>query len=259
MGKHLFILSLFAAAFSCGESARAASFFAPDVIVGKAMEASLGVTGSTELAPSYAPSLRRELYPRANRLWNDLQRYSRWNFRFPSLRIRIIRGIAHEPNAYSVGPAIYISEDIFDLLDDRQLLAVMAHEIGHSERAHFLKRMSFPLASTFLTLGQALMRPAELAELLRKNGLWKEIQNTLESASGGQEMEADCMAFRWLRRMQRAGYNVEPQDLNSATEKILGLDPLTLYPEDSPYTRAFAIQQNLYDNETCNLSGWAWK
>ncbi len=158
-------------------------------------------------------------------------------------------GNPNEPNAFSTGPSIWVTQSLVQTLNDNELVAVLAHEMAHSERAHFFQRVPFPIGAILLEIFSAITdqhtdSKSSLAE--RAASFWQSTQNTLFNARLGQELEADCIAARWLAQMHASGLSNEPEDLNRATVAILGINPANLDSDDPAAIRYWALKNKFY-------------
>lgn len=137
------------------------------------------------------------------------------NVSFP---FRLVYGVKvvkkSEPNAYALGTHIVVTTALLDKLNDRELLAVIAHEMGHRERHHIFSRAGMYVGSAIVALFD-----------------WRNDRSYVERLTGfnesyglAQEIQADCHAYNWLQELKHKGHNVDPLDLNSATNAIVGFD-----------------------------------
>src|SRR5690606_9121702 len=140
-----------------------------------------------------------------------------------------------EPNAYAIGTHIVVTKQMLNLLNDRELTAVIAHEMAHRERYHMFSRMGMSVGG----MVAALFDWNNPDDLLDRFGKFSEHYQLT------QELEADCYAYHWLLDLKRKGFKVDPLDLNKATEKIHGIDFTNADPEYfselAPYIRVHAI------------------
>ena len=165
--------------------------------------------------------------------------------------IAVIRGKADEPNAFSSGRTLYFSQPLAKALTDAELLAVVAHEIAHAELGHPSERILFPFSAALLHFGNLLVSDwnalssgeidAYLEQVL-KQGQVSMIQTSLDEATLGQEMEADALASKWLRTLQRKGFGNAPKDLITAFEKLTGTS--AKYLINDPFFRARIAEIN---------------
>ncbi len=116
-------------------------------------------------------------------------------------------------NAFAVpGGYIYIFDDLVEALEtDDKLAAVLAHEMGHVEARHAIKRMQGNLGLTVLMLLGAGMQSEEGAHA-RAN---RAIGQLVAAYSRHDERQADELSVKYLRR---AGF--EPAGAIGALETL---------------------------------------
>lgn len=195
----------------------------------------------------------------------NIMLFSKHNFRYTQPVIRIIKGKEREANAFSLGRAIYVTEEALSLLSANELTAVMAHEMAHSEFGHYLARMVYAGGSPVLHLRNLIFSEiyyfttGEADEYLKKamkTGQIALIQDILGGATLRQEMQADCVAANWLERARLQGWKLDSQDLNRATNKIMGMDigEIAKYDETNPVViRYLAVESRKYLGGRCAL------
>jgi hypothetical protein len=235
-----------------------------DTILGRDIAAMLALAGRSGLEVT-APF--RELTPTArekSRLENAYFRVSLASgFSLRYLRTHhliLIAGVPDEPNAFAVGEAIYLSRALLDLLDDQQLTAVVAHEVGHAERGHLLERMGNMYAGVLVHFWDSLVADwrylsrgqidETMAELISK-GHWATLLQTLGQAELGQEIQADCIAWQWLESLNRLGYRNRPDDLLSSIETLVGLSADSLLREGSLAPRISRLKYRTHTGGRC--------
>lgn len=181
---------------------------------------------------------------RIQRLLQDIFRYSGHNFIHSSYNVIIIQGEKSEPNAFTSGKNLYATQSLCNLMNDRELTAVLTHEMAHAERSHLLRRIVFAVGSS----GRALYN------YITEEGSHNP-QEILAEASLGTEIEADCIAAKWLMHMRSQGTWHHAEDLNRATAKLFGGTEFLKYldPTDPPVVRFFAIQNKFYEYNQCGL------
>lgn len=187
----------------------------------------------------------KNMYERTKRLLAALmQNGGSYKFNYLQYKISIIKGSLGEPNAFTSGKTIYVTESLLLLLDDRELTAVMAHELAHTEKSHLLRRIVFTVGSPFLATYRYLTKSG--------NPRSSEI---MAEAMLGTEIEADCIAAKWLMNMNRKGLANHPEDLNLASAKIFGGTGYLNYldPSDPPVIRYHAIKNKMYEHYCCGL------
>ncbi len=142
-----------------------------------------------------------------------------------------------EANAFSLGTLTLVSQKMLDILDDNELLAVIAHEMAHREKYHIFSRSGMIVGGAIAAL---LDWHSDIPYSERLSGFNEDYQ--LE-----QELQADCYAYNWLLQLKKKGFAFEPADLNRATTKIFGIDFGDVDPtyfEDNPaYIRFQKVKQ----------------
>ncbi len=118
----------------------------------------------------------------------------------------------HVENAIASYPFIAVNPSWLKRLSDEEVLAVMAHEVAHIENAHFSKRMAIAAGGFFNAL----------FDFKNKKNLRERYSGFLNYYSLEQEMNADCVAYNWLKGMRNLGYKAKPQSLATVFEKDLG-------------------------------------
>ncbi len=99
-------------------------------------QGSLEILDKTTFGPSELPPQRQRELLALFREYTD--RYPQWQIR-PQLR----KGNSVGPNALALpGGEIIFTDELVELAeDDRELLAILGHEIGHLERRHLMRRV----------------------------------------------------------------------------------------------------------------------
>lgn len=122
-----------------------------------------------------------------------------------------------ESNAWSLGTHILITKKAMRILDDRTLLAVIAHEMAHREKWHQFSRMGMYVGGSVVAFFDSLFveRPETLKE--RFYGFHQDYHTR-------QEMQADCLAYNWLSELKSKGFEADPLDLNVARNQMSGVD-----------------------------------
>ncbi|MFA6235934.1 MAG: M48 family metalloprotease [Bacteriovorax sp.] len=258
--KAFMVSALFFNAFSANAYVPVA-----DTLLGQAIDKVLLVAGksSIEKVKQYRAVNDPKGVARVKRIIKNIETFSGKSLRYQNPTIRIIEGVKNEPNAYSLGPAIYISEETLSILDNGELTAVLAHEIAHSEYGHLLARLVYIVGSPtihlrdlafsdifYLTTGQA----DEYMERIIKDGHLTLVSEIIENSSVRQELQADCLAANWLEKARKKGWKLSPLDLNRATNKIMGID-LGNIDDDTlpPVIRYRAIVSGKHIGSNCSL------
>lgn len=150
-----------------------------------------------------------------------------------------------KPNAYCAGTHIIVTKPLLRLLNERELLAVVAHEMAHREKHHIFSRVG-------MMTGGAI---AALFDFGSEDSYRERLSGFNADYRLRQEIQADCLAYNWLDDLKHKGFNVDPRDLNKATNKIMGIDFSQVDPEyfdDNPaYIRFLAVEKGYGAN--CEL------
>lgn len=82
----------------------------------------------------------------------------------PGVRLRIVDDRTRIGGAFAAGIVpgteyVFCAESLFDVLDEEELRAVVAHEVGHHEREHVLLRYSLVAIAAGAALGIASVAP----------------------------------------------------------------------------------------------------
>ena len=203
---------------------------------------------------------------RVRKIISNIQHFSGHKFRFKNPKIRIIKGNENEPNAYSLGTAIYVTESTLLLLNDKELTAVLAHEMAHSEYGHTIERIVFLMGSPFLHLRNLIFSELNMystgeidqyLENVFKDGQTSQIHKIFENASTKQELQADCLAANWLNKGKKLGLRMDSRDLNGATDKMLGVDmgivKNLMEADFPPRVRYEAVNSGMHIGRRCDL------
>lgn len=84
------------------------------------------------------------------------------------VRLRVVDDRTRVGSAFAAGVLpgaryVFVTESLFDVLDDDELRAVVAHEVGHHERHHVLLRFSTLALAASAALGLSALVPDEAA------------------------------------------------------------------------------------------------
>lgn len=236
-----------------------------DPLVGAFIDGILKAAGASDLGPlkAWRPIQDPRLTARVEHAVSQIRFYGQneWRWSEPP-KVVVTEGNSDEPNAMCTGSSIYVSRPMLELLDDRQLRAVLAHEMAHAERGHLTERMSHAPSAVAIQLWRVLksdwnaMTGGEADAFMHelwKNGHWKMIQEMLESATLGQEMQADCLAAQWLDSLHSRGLEQSPDDILSAMARLLGISREAL--ESSPFNgpRAVEIESKTWRSGRCGV------
>lgn len=237
-----------------------------DTLVGKAVDAVLAVASASRLE-AVAPFRRLEPTPvekaRMSAALARVRYASQYQNRYGDLQnLILIQGVDFEPNAFATGLNIYISRGMLNILTDTELTAVIAHEMSHSERGHLVERLGnayaavlVHLASTFsadwtyLTTGRA---DSMMEELIR-SGHWATLTSALQMAETGQEMQADCIAWKWLAYAEGTPYmkGATRGDILNAQVHLIGVSAELLRSDPAIGPRVSLLLSRGYDSGSC--------
>lgn len=229
------------------------SFFGLDKMIG------YGLDGVLKIVSFGAPALKEVEDPQTlSQLNEDIDKIhgeSGAVFRYPHVKVKLIKGSSMSPNAASTGPTIYVSYRLTQILNNLELTAVLAHELAHAELGHLVQRLPFPIGILCLHGSRWVRGKWEgimghddpFMDELKVKGHWQMMQDISDGAELAQEIQADTLAARWLEGMSKRGQPNRPEDLNAASSRMLGLDlarlPLT---STAVSMRAHAITNKLY-------------
>lgn len=201
-------------------------------------------------------------YTRLRRAFERISRFGGVELRYDDVSLALIEGTPQEPNAFSTGPTVYVSKGMLTELNDRELTAVLAHELAHAEEGHLTERMSFAFSAVLVQLGRTIASDVAsiargdadgfMQELWRK-GHWAMMMEMIESATLGQELQADCIAYRWLENMRRFGLAHSGRDIASALSTLVGVSESVLIQHDPVLgARVRQIRTGAYARRTCD-------
>jgi len=177
-------------------------------------------------------------------------------------RLILVRGMEDAPNAFATGVKIYISRALLAAVNDAELTAVVAHEMAHSERGHLVERMGNTLAGAVLHLAGTVAadwryittgRADDMMQELIRSGHWATLSSSLQLAETGQEMQADCIAWQWLRRLSAGAKHPvsSPDAILSAVEQLVGVSARTLMSDPVLGPRVGSLSSHVYDSQRC--------
>jgi predicted Zn-dependent protease len=116
-------------------------------------------------------------------------------------------------NAFALpGGYIYIFKALLEKLDDDELAAIIAHEVGHVCARHGIKRLQSSLGYQIMQI--LVIRGAKDSYTRRKAG--EAFGQLMLANSREHEFEADALAVKYLKK---AGYN--PEGMLNALDKLL--------------------------------------
>jgi Zn-dependent protease with chaperone function len=235
-----------------------------DTLLGRAVEGFLALAGSSGLEAT-APFRKVEALPseqaRLNRALLRVKEGSGQQLRYQKTqRWILVQGQAEAPNAFAVGEAIYITRPLLRALNDAQLTAVMAHEVAHAERGHLLERMGNVYAGVLVHLWSTLVADwrylsrGEIDDTMReliRDGHWARLMSALGEAEQGQEIQADCIAWKWLSRLKQSGRSTGPEEILTSIEKLLGVSADALLSEPALGGRIAYLQSYSHERGSC--------
>ncbi len=180
-------------------------------------------------------------YARLRQAVDRIARFGGVELRYDDVSLAVIEGTPGEPNAFSSGPTVYVAKGMLTALGDRELTAVLAHELAHAEEGHLTERMSFAFSAVLVQLGRTIASDvaslargdadAFMQELWRK-GHWAMMLEMIGSATLGQELQADCLGYRWLENMRRFGLAHSGRDISKALSTLVGVSERVLIEYD---------------------------
>lgn len=225
----LCILAVVSISFTKPAHGAIGDYFNPDYYIGKSLAGVLLLAGKAGYG-QYEKISDPRLKARLNRAKSLILGYPYYNYRFKNVDLIIIKGVAGEPNAFSLGPVIFVTQSLGKVLDDRSLTAVLAHEIAHSQKGHLLQRIPMPLGSLIFELAQFFNpnRPQSQASLEK---LTEMVQKNIETVHYATELQADCLAAFQLDYLKSLGFPNNSYDLVTATNAIYG-DDVTQFEDD---------------------------
>ncbi|MGE5086251.1 MAG: M48 family metalloprotease [Bacillota bacterium] len=249
-----FFVSLMAIGFS-GAKAFAAptDYLNPDYYLGKSIAEVLmlaGTMGYGEYKVVADPQLSQRLSA-AQRLVMSNPFY---NYRFKDIQVVVIQGAKGEPNAFSLGPVIFVTQSLGMALNDRQLTAVLTHEMAHSHEGHFAQRIPMPLGAIVYQATQLLISGRTSSPASLKN-FTDMVRENIETVHLATEIQADCLAANQLNYLHQRGFANTASDLVDATNALYGEDVTELKDDygDPGIIRAKIIKSNQYAIFGCNI------
>lgn len=241
----------------CASGAKAVAaptdYLNPDYYLGKSVAGAFLLAGTMGYS-NYAVVRDPQLSQRIESARKLIMQVPAYNYRFKDIQFVVIQGVDGEPNAFSLGPTIFVTQSLGKALNDRQLTAVLAHEISHSHKGHFAQRLPMPLgsivyeATQFLLTGKDSSKQSlkEFVELVRGN---------IETVNLATEIQADCLAANQLNYLHQHGYANNAYDLVDATNALYGEDVTELKDDygDPGIIRAKIIKSRQYEVFGCNI------
>jgi len=116
-------------------------------------------------------------------------------------------------NAFALpGGYIYIFKALLEKLDDDELAAILAHEVGHVCARHSIKRLQSGLGYQIMQI--LVIRGAKDSYTRRKAG--EAFGQLMLANSREHEFEADALAVKYLKKA-----NYDPEGMLNALDKLL--------------------------------------
>jgi len=116
-------------------------------------------------------------------------------------------------NAFALpGGYIYLFKDLVDELEDDEIAAILAHEIGHVCARHSIKRLQTGLGYQVLSI----LVVAGARDSYTKRKAYEAFGHLMMAYSRQDELEADRLAVRYLKR---AGY--DPEAMVRTVDKLI--------------------------------------
>jgi len=156
---------------------------------------------------------------------------------------KIIVSYSSESNAWSAGSLVIVTTALLKKLDNRSLTAVLLHEIAHSKKFHMIDHFGKLIGINVLFSINRLSN--WITNSKNEKTYTEDLYRFFEQYNTPQEMQADCMAYNWLKELKSKGLNFDPLDLNRATDLIFEIDfskmPYELGKDLPPYLRSHKI------------------
>jgi len=250
----VFSILVFFLTFFVGLQNVSAKVYGLDPVIGHGLDAVLWASGQSnlEFTRFYKRVNDPVMVARANRALSKIKN-ARIKMRYPNLKVAIIDGDGMA-NAFSSGPTLYLTKKVFSLASDDELLAILLHEMAHSDDGHLVMRMFHSPAAvmyqfyslvtsdlTWLSTGES---DAFMVDL-HKRGHWKMMREMVEDASFGEELVADEAAFYNLCRMKKRGFNVNPYAVASAMTAITEVPDYVLKADTSEVGKRWRLLKSL--------------
>jgi len=176
-----------------------------------------------------------------------------YNYRFKNIDLVVVQGVDGEPNAFSLGPVIFVTQSLGKIFNDRQLTAVLAHEIAHSQKGHLVQRIPMPLGAAIYEAAQILKNGKVDSLQLKK--FVEMVRGHIETVHLATEIQADCLAANQLNHLHQRGFPNNAYDLVDATNVLYGEDVTQLKEDfgDPGIIRAKIIKSNQFALIGCNI------
>lgn len=250
----LFFASLIVTGFS-GTKALAAptDYLNPDYYLGKSVAGALMLAGTMGYG-QYKVVTDAQLSQRLEAAKRLVMKDPFYNYRFKDIQLVVIQGNEGEPNAFSLGPVIFVTQSLGKVLNDRQLTAVLTHEIAHSHKGHFAQRIPMPLGAIIYEATQLLISGKSSSSASLKH-FTEMVQGNIETVHLATEIQADCLAANQLNYLQQRGLPNNANDLVDATNALYGEDVTELKDDygDPGIIRAKIIKSKQYAIFGCDI------
>jgi len=166
-----------------------------------------------------------QLSQRVNQALDKITKFNTYS-KYPDVKVVIIDGDGLA-NAMTSGTSIYLTKRLLELVDDDQLIAVLIHELSHSKEGHILLKLLHKPAAAGAQLnlyarrsvGQLSQREiGYFSDEVDNKGHLGMIDEMVELAGLGEEIQADEEAFFTLCKMKKQGLDVDPGAVASAIQ-----------------------------------------
>lgn len=148
-------------------------------------------------------------------------------------------------NAFCIpGGYVYVFKGLIDMLDDQELAYVIAHELGHVNARHNIKRLEGSMGAALAAIA-AIFVPSDSPDFAR--GVQFALGQILSGYSRQDELEADSLAANYLKQS-----DFDATASVRALEKLYNESKKTIYPiqyfKTHPYVseRIGNIRQTLH-------------
>ncbi|MCO4753426.1 MAG: M48 family metalloprotease [Bacteriovoracaceae bacterium] len=185
------------------------------------------------LNASFSSVLNHDLKTRVDRQLKLLQQNLNYDFKMNYKLVMVKNDIVS--NAAASFPFILVNENWIEGFSDKEVLAVITHEVAHLEHAHLSKGLAL-LTGGFVNAVFDINNPESLRE--RYSGFVRYYKLK-------QELYADCVAYNWLRELKDLGVDADPKSLNDVVRRELpGIDNFDedYMGDDFVYTRFRAVR-----------------
>lgn len=223
----------------------------PDYYLGHIVRGLLKVASKTGF-PQYQVLSVPHDQKKAQQALAEIYKAPAFNYTYDHISVVIIRGVEGEPNAFSFGSNIFVTQSLVEALNTTQLTAVLAHELAHSEKAHHLQKAPLPLEATVYQL-VTVTKSLKAGKWPRGKDLLASIQELMNTGSLAMELQADCIAAQQLEYMKSKGLPHAAKDLISATNALMGMDMTQDHSDDPSAVRVQALVNKTYLDGSCDI------